>query len=386
MSDLPQQNTILQYVADGITTNYSVTFFVPEESDGEPNIAVYVTASGATPDPTADLQVWGVDYTYAANIDPITGGTITFEVGHVPANGSIVTLSRDVQAALNVEFSNAQNFSGANLDDALDKLLLICQQNKSYALERNLSYKVNSYLPEVQGATQLDPLPEGWVWMGTASGGVEAVELEQNPDVSTLRSELANESTGTDGAGLVGYYDETLGAPTTVRDFLNGIVSFMQTQLTTQLWQVGDLKDLAHGTIPSGWLACDGSAVSRTTYSDLFAVIGTTWGAGDTLTTFNLPDFRRRTAVGSGGSGTATLGSSVGDTGGQETHTLTTAEMPAHTHAPGGGAGQFIVTGGASAGGTGSLWQGVNATASTGDGGAHNNIQPSAIVTKIIKY
>ena len=45
-------------------------------------------------------------------------------------------------------------------------------------------------------------------------------------------------------------------------------------------------------TAPTGWLECDGSAVSRTTYSSLFAIIGTTFGSGDGTTTFNLPDLR----------------------------------------------------------------------------------------------
>lgn len=48
----------------------------------------------------------------------------------------------------------------------------------------------------------------------------------------------------------------------------------------------------ASSTPPSGWLKCDGSAVSRTTYSDLFAIVGTTYGSGDGSTTFNLPDLR----------------------------------------------------------------------------------------------
>lgn len=51
-------------------------------------------------------------------------------------------------------------------------------------------------------------------------------------------------------------------------------------------------------TIPSGFLSCDGSAVSRTTYADLFAVIGTNYGSGDGSTTFNIPDLTDRTAVG----------------------------------------------------------------------------------------
>ena len=62
----------------------------------------------------------------------------------------------------------------------------------------------------------------------------------------------------------------------------------------------GIVQMYAGSTAPSGWLMCDGSAVSRTTYSALFAVIGTTYGTGDGSTTFNLPDFRNNFPVGAG--------------------------------------------------------------------------------------
>lgn len=84
-------------------------------------------------------------------------------------------------------------------------------------------------------------------------------------------------------------------------------------------------------TAPSGWLSCDGSAVSRTTYSALFAIIGTTYGPGNSSTTFNLPDMRGRTPIGTG-TGTGLTGRNLGQTGGAETHTLTTSQMPSHTH------------------------------------------------------
>lgn len=60
----------------------------------------------------------------------------------------------------------------------------------------------------------------------------------------------------------------------------------------------GDLKMRAHGVVPTGWLECDGRAISRTTYSALFAAIGTTYGAGDGSTTFNVPDMRGEVARG----------------------------------------------------------------------------------------
>jgi len=108
------------------------------------------------------------------------------------------------------------------------------------------------------------------------------------------------------------------------------------------------------GTAPSGFLECNGSAVSRSTYAALFAVIGTTYGAGDTTTTFNLPDLRDKTVVGKSnnkalastmGANTVTPTANVGGNSGSTT--LTTSEIAAHTHgttgagnAQGGGLGE----------------------------------------------
>lgn len=223
---------------------------------------------------------------------------------------------------------------------------------------------------------------------------------------------------------------------------------------------VGALIDYGGTVIPGGYLACDGSNVSRTTYAALFGALmrsatatitiaspgvvtwnahglsngdvvkftttgalptgliaGTTYfarnvaantlelsatetgssintsgtqsgthtaihaphGDGDGSTTFGVPDSRRRATVGRGGSATATLGARLGATGGEETHVLSVAELASHTHSysSSGTAGSLLISGGANFG-TGS-------TGSAGSDTAHNNIQPSLIVTKIIK-
>ena len=150
----------------------------------------------------------------------------------------------------------------------------------------------------------------------------------------------------------------------------------------------GSVFDYAGTAAPSGYLLCFGQAVSRSTYSDLFTAIGTTFGSGDGSTTFNLPDLRGRVAAGkddmggsaanritSGGSGIT--GTTLGASGGTQTHTLTTAEMPAHTHQ--------IGVGGCAGGAAGSFGGGVTTTGSTGGGGAHQNTQPTLILNKIIK-
>ena len=82
----------------------------------------------------------------------------------------------------------------------------------------------------------------------------------------------------------------------------------------------------AGATAPANWLLCDGSAVSRTTYADLFAVCGETYGAGNGSTTFNVPDLRQKFPLGKAASGT---GSTLGGTGGAIDHTHT---GPSHTH------------------------------------------------------
>lgn len=86
---------------------------------------------------------------------------------------------------------------------------------------------------------------------------------------------------------------------------------------------------------PTGYLNCNGAAVSRTTYADLFAIIGTTWGVGDGSTTFNLPDLRGRVPAGAGAGGQLTGITNVADNTGIEDLAITTANMPEHSHTAG---------------------------------------------------
>ena len=154
---------------------------------------------------------------------------------------------------------------------------------------------------------------------------------------------------------------------------------------------VGFLGDFAGTTAPDGWLACDGSAISRTIFWRLFAKIGETWGAGDGSTTFNLPDLRGVFLRGAGGHGTledangdAFDGGSVGDTAndkfqghyhqahGNGTTTFGSGIQPA----------QYSVTALNSNGVREAITDGTNGTPRTG-----NETQPvNATVLRCIKY
>lgn len=159
-------------------------------------------------------------------------------------------------------------------------------------------------------------------------------------------------------------------------------------------------------TVPGGWLECDGSAVSRTTYAALFAKAGIKYGAGDGSTTFNLPDARGRTPIGSG-TGSGLTARSIGASVGAETHALSQAELPSHTHTVNDSGHThkpdpaFTGPSGASAGiyrfrnqvdtlGTANtLYTTLAASGvtfqNTGGTDAHNNMQPSLVSRFIIK-
>lgn len=98
--------------------------------------------------------------------------------------------------------------------------------------------------------------------------------------------------------------------------------------------EIGSIIAYPIATVPDGFLLCDGSNVSRDDYSDLFAIIGTTYGVGDGSTTFGLPNLTGRAAM------SKSSGHAIGSTGGEESHVLTTGEIaqhlhsvPSHTHA-----------------------------------------------------
>ena len=185
---------------------------------------------------------------------------------------------------------------------------------------------------------------------------------------------------------------------------LNGRVENLETTSTNHTEEISNLNDtltnllpigsvipFAGSTIPEKWLECNGSAISRETYSELFNAIGVNYGVGDGLTTFNIPNLKEKIPVGHDPAGTEF--DVIGKTGGEKTHTLTTQELATHSHtsiyaggsqlninSPGTGTALTITTDGTS------TTTGYNmATNSAGGGQPHNNLQPYIVMKYIIK-
>ena len=132
--------------------------------------------------------------------------------------------------------------------------------------------------------------------------------------------------------------------------FINSLSSNAQTQIDSKLAAAGAFTvqtgmilpwAAADADKPAGYLLCNGSAVSRSTYSALFAILSTTYGAGNGSSTFNLPNLQSRMPIGK--SGTYALGATGGATTDSFTpsgsvsvsianHTLTLAQIPSHSH------------------------------------------------------
>lgn len=164
----------------------------------------------------------------------------------------------------------------------------------------------------------------------------------------------------------------------------------------------GAMVDYAGSSAPTGWLLCFGQSLLRTDYAALFTAIGTTYGTADG-THFNVPDKRGRVSVpadnmGGSDAGVLSISNTLGTTGGEENHTLSSAEMPSHTHtqdahhhATALQTGNFnSYAGGLLATGylppnTGNTTDATATNQNTGGGGVHNNMQPYIVVNVIIK-
>lgn len=183
----------------------------------------------------------------------------------------------------------------------------------------------------------------------------------------------------------------------------------LATALDGVFGPVGAIMQYAAATDPASgtWLICNGRAISRTTYSSLFSTVSTTYGGGDGSTTFNIPDLRGRIAVGVDASGVhlGTAKPTLASSGGEENHTLSSTEMPSHSHGvtdPGHVHGLLegqatLIQGTGAPQASVMIYEGSYFSLNTdthttgisinnaGSGGAHNNLQPYLALNYIIR-
>lgn len=413
--------TKVSYSGDGTTSAFAYSFKI--FLDTELKIVIRTDSTGAEVTKTINT-----DY-LVSNAGEQDGGTVTFKfdtgnsddsnydtTDRRPQSGETLLIKRVMTLTQNTDYTPNDSFPAAAHEDALDKLTFINQQQQE-ELDRTFKFaetdtgsitiptsteRASKYLGfdgsgdviAVAGTADVTPISTfaATIVDDTSASAVRTtiglgslatlntVGSSQIDANSVTASELNISGNGSSGQSIVSDADGSF-SYSTIFPFVAGMVI-----------------PFAGSSAPTGFLLCGGQAVSRTTYSDLFAVVGTTYGVGDGSSTFNLPDLQGRVVAGkddmSGSSANRLTdqtgglnGDTLGDTGGTESHTLTTAQLPAHSH----GTVVTAVTpsfktntgdGGASVVQSISVSSGAT---NTGSGSAHNNVQPTIILNYIIK-
>lgn len=329
-------NTI-QYVGDGTTETYSYTFKVFLDSDME--VSVYDS------DGTKTTLVLDTDYSVTGAGDATGGDVVLLDLSQAWLDSSgylssayTLKIERTPPLTQETDIRNQGAYYPETLEDQFDRLIMIDQAQQT-EIDRSLK------LPETETPSlALTTFPtvtqraEKFLYFDasgnpSAASGVDTGSLVVTAFIETLLDDIsASVARATLGAvGLTG--DETIDGNKTfakpvdldsnkITNLAAGTdpadaVRFDQIVATTI---TGEIRMYGGSSAPSGWLSCDGSAVSRSTYASLFAILGTTFGVGDGSTTFNVPDLKGRAPIGVGtGSGLTarTLGGKVG----AETHT-----------------------------------------------------------------
>lgn len=161
----------------------------------------------------------------------------------------------------------------------------------------------------------------------------------------------------------------------------DGAISDIIRKAQATMYIVGEIREIAHTTVPPLWLACHGQSLLRASYPDLFNAIGILFGSVDS-THFTLPDFRDRFAI---GANPIAANGGIARTGGAATVTLDITQMPAHTHTervqPNTGASTNRIQAQTA---SGAVQDSALTTGSTGGGLSHENMPPFLGVEKII--
>jgi microcystin-dependent protein len=312
-------------------------------------------------------------------------------------NDVVIVEAFESGAGLTTNLASVSAGQGAALVGVQDAAALYAATNVEAALAE-VRVALNAYIASVGTIADLikrtgaiaftaNQSMGGFKLTNLANGSVstDAVNLSQitqiTTDIATLTTNGIVRSgavTFTGNQSLGGFKLTSVGTPTAGTDAAN------KTYVDNTVTPTGFIGMWGTGTAPTGWLLCDGSAVSRTTYAALFALYGTTYGVGDATTTFNLP-----LNVGTGApnnttpaGGVSLTARALGQWYGEEKHVQTIAELAAHTHMVNG----FVGGGGSTfSDGSGNYWYQDPLTTSTGNSTPFNVADPKLVINFIVK-
>ena len=328
----------------------------------------------------ADTNQYGT-YPSCYNYDSIPAGSSiagywsTVPDGYLSEDGSAVsrTTYSDLFALIGTVYGSGDGSSTFNLPDSRGRVTV--SLNSSDAEFNTIGEKYGEKTHQIGLGEMPSHNHQQYV---TANTGGTAV---RNDYVRDGNGPSYSQGVTTNATGSYSSYNVI--QPSIVKRYA---VKYRLAAGTASTTAVGTTMQGYWSSAPTGYLIENGLAVSRTTYASLFAAIGTTYGAGDGSTTFNLPDSRGRVGVNMNVSDTqfATLGLKYGE----KTHLLTIAEMASHNHlqviTAATSAGPGIRTDYAADASGGTYDQGIQ-TGSTGGNQAHNVIQPSIAKLSVIK-
>ncbi len=350
------------YTGDGSTD----TFVVPFDYVNETDITVFVNAVAVT------------------NFSFLTPSTIQFD--DAPDNDATIRFQRTTERTdLEVVFQDGSTLTAAEENRAFKQVFFLAQEFLDVAsavdvAEAEVDFGVYSAIPS--------PGTENRLYVST-----DTFQIFRDNGVSWELLEGALTGKVTKPAGS----STTTLTPLVAADFaanavetaaikdLNVTLGKLAAVVQAALVPTGTVQDFAGSSAPTGYVLCDGTAYSSlsATYIPLYNVIGTTFGVGG-ANTFKVPDCSGRATIGVGTGATLTA-RALADAVGAETHTLGLTEIPSHAHtlAAGSSGGVLPIPD----------WSDVTCAAndreqtssSVGGGLAHNNMQPSIALNKIIK-
>lgn len=312
------------------------------DHSGTAEITVVFTGDGSKRTFSFDF-IYPDDTSYTVTVSDGSGGTPTkstysFVFPRAPSDGATISAtyktSSTLAKAYTAGFRHTDEGGHANIGAMSFAEGYDVTSSGGFAHSEGAQTVASSYAAHSEGvgstASQWTAHAEGWF---TKASGYNSHAEGWDSVAKGDRSHAQNKWT------IAAYDDQTTigrfnaNDPDNALEVGNGTADNARSNALTVDWDgnvmaqamAGIIQMFAGATPPSGWLVCDGSAVSRDTYSTLFAAIGTTWGTGDGSTTFNLPDLRGRAPIGAGtGSGLTarTLG----------TQNIGSENVQAHTH------------------------------------------------------